>query len=672
MSRTIADRLIEWEERWERREAVSAQDLCADAPDLAPELARLIGLLESARRVFDVSPMDAITVAVEGAPAAHLPTRLPDHIGRYEVRAELGRGATSVVYLAWDPELRREVALKVLHEAAQPGGLLQATLVARHGREAQTLARLRHDHIVPIYEPGLAEGRPFFVLEYVRGGSLRDRLAELSAAGPRTFVPLLHQVARAVQHAHERGILHRDLKPANVLLAEDRRALVSDFGLAKLLGGPPASEADAAETVPYQESGSADASMRLTATGFQPGTPAYMAPEQYDPSFGPVGPATDVWAMGVILYELLTGQKPFAGRARAEVAAQVCGGQLVRPRQRRPGVDRGLEAIALRCLQTDPSRRYQTAGEFAAALAGWQARRRLPWLLAGAALVASLAAVAAAVWVRERSPERRYQRWEDAQLAALKRNEAVNFIPSGATPSLPYWWVRAGEQGTTVHHTDGGLAIDGEAKCCLVELCREVPLEHYRVRASIRVPKLLTGTAEWGVYVNYNRVNTDPGPQHYFEAVHFVDTAGFPTRPLPKGPRVVQAALSSRLFSYHHITRAPTGDIPYRHARGPHPRGTFIVGRVPEGALGTSWRTIQIDVHAGDVSARCGGEGIAEEMNLGTIRAQDRETWLPGVFMAYPDLRNLEPRMSGTGAGVFVDFGVCDVSEFVIEPLAAP
>jgi hypothetical protein len=258
---------------------------------------------------------------------------------------------------------------------------------------------------------------------------------------------------------------------------------------------------------------------------------------------------------------------------------------------------------------------------------------------------------------------------------ALTRQSSVSFVPPGATHAPPHW-VRAGERSTTVGQMDDGLVVEGQTRCCLVELCSAVPLEHYRVRATIRPIKLLTPDAAYGVYVNHTPVNTDPGPQHYFEAVYFLDNAGLTVT--PPEPRTVKATMSSRWFSYHHTTRIPgtTQYYPYRTSRSQlDPLRSFVEGAVPaqaEAMWATLWRTVQIDVHANTVSARCGGGGLAHDLDLETIRPKNRKEFLRGLSIIYPDLRALDLTMGGTGAGVYVDSGVCDVSEFVIEPLSAP
>jgi hypothetical protein len=176
------------------------------------------------------------------------------------------------------------------------------------------------------------------------------------------------------------------------------------------------------------------------------------------------------------------------------------------------------------------------------------------------------------------------------------------------------------------------------------------------------------------VYVNHTPFNTDPGPQHYFEAAYFVDSAGMPALPAPPGGPAVKATLAPRWFSYHHPTSSRGAEeYPYRNARGQVDlKKSFVTAPLPAGAGPTSWRTIQLEVHSGTVSAHCGGGGLAEEVPLGTLGPQNRADFLRSLSLIHPDLRALNLTPGGTGAGVYVDSAVCNVSEFVIEPLAAP
>ncbi len=222
----------------------------------------------------------------------------------------------------------------------------------RFRREAETLARLRHPHIVQVYEVGSQGGRPFFALEYIDGGPLSARLTGQPQPA-RESAALLETLARAVQAAHQAGVVHRDLKPANVLLAEGGEGFgapkVSDFGLAKRV--------------------QVDAS--LTRTGAVLGTPSYMAPEQARAEGKEVGPSCDVYALGGILYHLLTGRPPFVGSQPMEVLLQVVHDEPVRPRRLFPRAPRDLETICLKCLRKEPRRRYATAEALAEDLRRW-------------------------------------------------------------------------------------------------------------------------------------------------------------------------------------------------------------------------------------------------------------------------------------------------------------
>jgi WD40 repeat protein len=267
-----------------------------------------------------------------GEPAG--PATWPEVPG-YEILAVLGRGGMGVVYQARQISLNRVVALKMIAAGAD------AEELARFRQEAEALASLHHPNLVQVYEVGRQDGRPFLALEYVAVGSLAARL-DGTPLPPGRSAGLVETLARAVHAAHEAGIVHRDLKPANILLAADGTPKITDFGLAKRL----------------------DRDAGLTRTGTIAGTPGYMAPEQASPD-GPVGPATDVYALGAILYELLTGRPPFRGSDPLETLFQVRARDPVPPRTLAAGVPADLETVCLKCLEKDPARRYPSAAALA-------------------------------------------------------------------------------------------------------------------------------------------------------------------------------------------------------------------------------------------------------------------------------------------------------------------
>jgi hypothetical protein len=263
----------------------------------------------------------------------------------YEMVRELGRGGMGVVYLAKQTKLNRPVALKMILE----GGHAGAEELARFKTEAEAIARLQHPNIVQIFEVGEHEGRPFFSLEYCAGGSLDRKLAG-TPLPPKQAAQLAGVLARAVQAAHDRNVIHRDLKPANVLLSADGTPKITDFGLARKL----------------DEAG-------RTATNAVMGTPSYMAPEQAVGKSKEIGPAADVYALGAILYELLTGRPPFKAAAALDTLMQVVADEPVPPSRLQSKVPRDLETICLKCLNKEPSKRYAGAAALAADLGRFQA-----------------------------------------------------------------------------------------------------------------------------------------------------------------------------------------------------------------------------------------------------------------------------------------------------------
>jgi hypothetical protein len=273
--------------------------------------------------------------------ALALPARFDD----YELLNEVARGGMGVVYKARQLSLNRVVALKMILEP----GPLTAVAVQRFHREAQAAAALDHPNIVAVHASGQHDGRPYFTMAYVEGDNLREVVRRDGLPTPERAAALLTAVAEAVSYAHGHGIIHRDLKPENVLIDRHGRPRVTDFGLAYRPETP---------TMPD----------RLTHSGQVLGTPAYMSPEQAMSQPEAVGPATDVYSLGAILYFLLTGQPPFQGRTATEVLCRVLTTPPVPPRQVNPMASAALEAVCLRCLNKDPAQRYPSAEALAAAL----------------------------------------------------------------------------------------------------------------------------------------------------------------------------------------------------------------------------------------------------------------------------------------------------------------
>jgi tRNA A-37 threonylcarbamoyl transferase component Bud32/tetratricopeptide (TPR) repeat protein len=428
------------------------ETLLARYPELATELAtffseqeRLLELASPLRSLWQaeqaVTPLlRQPTSTPEGADALS-PDQPPRSFGDYELLEVIGRGGMGVVFKARQKSLNRHVALKLLRRDRWA----EAADAQRFRNEAEMVAQLDHPHLVPIYEVGEHDGRLFFSMKLIDGGSLAEQLGRFRD-DPRSAAQLVAEVARAVHHAHQRGILHRDLKPSNVLLDHDGQPHVVDFGLAKRI------EADGS----------------LTRSGALVGTPNYMAPEQTTGQRGAVTTATDVYGLGAVLYALLTGGPPFQGEDVLATLVQVHEGEPRPPSRVNRKVDRDLETVCLKCLAKDPGRRYASAAELADDLERWLAGesvrarragrwvrawkwvRRNPTLLALLAVVvlSAWAAVAGLVWHNGRlraEAEKTAQERDEARKSRRAARRAVNDM-----------YTRVGEEwlADTPHMTD--------------------------------------------------------------------------------------------------------------------------------------------------------------------------------------------------------------------------
>jgi serine/threonine-protein kinase len=289
-------------------------------------------------------------------PYASTTTARPSIPG-YQVLDELGRGGMGVVYRARQKNLDRIVALKIV----LGGSAATRADLARFRGEAETAARLNHPNIVPVYDVGEHDGLPYFTMRYIEGTTLAHRLAD----GPmqaRDAAELLAPIARAIAHAHEQGVLHRDLKPSNILIDEAGQPYVSDFGLAKRLL-PESSD----------ENGPTQLLRAVTQTGAILGTPGFMSPEQAAGRRGVIGPSTDVYSLGAILYAAITGRPPFQAASPVDTVMLVLEQEPVPPQTLNPRVDRDLEMIALKCLQKPVELRYASAADLATDLEAYLA-----------------------------------------------------------------------------------------------------------------------------------------------------------------------------------------------------------------------------------------------------------------------------------------------------------
>jgi tRNA A-37 threonylcarbamoyl transferase component Bud32 len=406
-------------------------------PDPTPTLAHADPPLADAETL---APDESAGGAAAGVPA----------VPGFAIEAELGRGGMGVVYRARQAKLNRTVALKMV----LAGGHASPQERTRFLAEAEAVAAVQHQGIVQVYELGTCGDQPYFALEFCPGGSLAGKLAGTPLPA-RDAAAMVERIARAVQAAHEKGIVHRDLKPDNVLFAADGTPKVTDFGLARRVEG---------------DSG-------LTRTGAIMGTPSYMAPEQAAGK-KEIGPAADVWALGAILYECLTGRPPFRAATALDTVVQVVSDEPVPPRKLVPGLPRDVETVCLKCLQKEPGKRYGSAVALANDLnqfldgkpitarpvpaweRAWKAAKRRPAVAAAlAAAILAVVSVVAVVLAKNAELKQERDTANDLRYEAEVRNETIRTLNRNVEKAL-----ESSEEERKKAHARLGKAVEAVEK----------------------------------------------------------------------------------------------------------------------------------------------------------------------------------------------------------------
>jgi serine/threonine-protein kinase len=389
------------------------------------------------------------------------------HLGAYDIERVIGRGGMGMVFQARQRVVGRTVAIKTLDCLL----LLDPEAVARFRTEAQAIGRLRHSSIVQVYEYGEVDGRPYLCMEFVSGPTLSAALAEGLPA--RDLAEVVRTIAMAVDYAHQQQVLHRDLKPSNVLVGKDGIKL-TDFGLAKLV----------------------DVEEDFTRAGSVLGTACYMSPEQARGDIDAISMRTDVYGIGAILYEGLTGQPPYRGRSRAETLRQVQSLTPPRPRSLNPRSDRGLEAICLKCLEKVPSQRYHSAAGVADDLGRWLegrpvvARRGISRYvtrraLAGVAVTFAVMAalITTVLTIQALSPAGQLRSIE----SSLAKGNEVRLLQEVGGPS---WHnVPIGLDKTSITSSPDECFSVVTWDTCIVELVRDPQWPRFRLTADVRHDK---------------------------------------------------------------------------------------------------------------------------------------------------------------------------------------
>ncbi len=701
-SQLLSHLLADQSERWQRGEPVRVEHYLAQHPTLAGDTDALLDLvhaemrhrLESGERPsveeyllrfpqhaellrhvwpqlgrlhpqMQADSSAANTTAVEEpATSSDLAPLLPTFaVPGFELHEKLGEGGMGIVYRARDLRLDQPRALKVI----RTGPFAGKEAHARFNREAKAVARLDHSGVVRIHALSQHEETLYICMDYLEGGSLQMRLRQ-GRLEIRAAADLVRQLALAVQHAHDHRVLHRDLKPANVLLTADGAPKVTDFGLAKLL----------------------DTDDDLTHSGAVMGTPAYMAPEQADGRQSDIREWTDIWSLGVILYECLTGRAPFKGQSRSETLQRVKTQAPAPPRELRAEIPAELEVICLKCLAKEPNQRYGTAAALAADLQAWldgkaarirpvrgprrllrvlRRRPRLSLLVGGGLLAAMLGGLLAYVAYLNSPPsqpavssidptiEEKLEQADSLLLEKQKQFDQGNAAELVGATGKPDWsrW-RLGEKDAQARlEADGAFVVHGWP-LTLLELWPDTGDHgHYRIHAEIRHLRTTKGGAV-GVYFAGASHRSDKGPVLSFVCVTFNDLEDAAALFQQEHPQMTGPAFNSLDVISRYYAASEKGTIvDYK--------STYLDIQLfkPSGNASRpgKWRTLDIEVSPARVHFQWEGTPVGRELNPALVEEKDKPI-LPGL-VPHLNLRG--------GVGLYLYGSFASFRNVRIEPL---